>query len=255
MLNPDQVFVTLRQVPPWYRNTIRAYPYCYLFFIRHGAFFLENSGGNHVIHPGQVVFCRQGSDFTVSTDARAYHCLSITVQDPIPPEGQGETDFFKASTEILTLVEWFHSELLAPDPAHEKIRQMWALSLWEMSLATWRKRLPPTQAFSESQFWVSRLEAVIRGAIYTDKNLKELTTPLDRSYRQLMRDFIQIVGLTPKTFQTRCKIEEAKRLLSETEFTATQIALELGFSSSQHFSGLFKRMTGWTPESFRNSPF
>lgn len=252
MLDPDQVSLTLRQVPPGYRNAIRGYPFCYLFFIRRGIFFLEDARGRHALQPGKVAFCRQGSDFTVSTDARAYDCLSLAVLNPIPPEGRGETGFFKASPEILTLVEWVYAELLAPDAAHEKSRQAWALALWEMSLAIWRTRETPMPIFSESKFWATRLEAAIRGSIYTDKNLQELSSPLDRSYRQLMRDFSQVFGLTPKAFQTRCKIEEAGRLLTETGFTATQIALELGFSSSQHFSALFKKETGRAPEVFRS---
>ena len=43
----------------------------------------------------------------------------------------------------------------------------------------------------------------------------------------------------------------AERLLRETDENATDIAMRLGFSSSQHFSRLFRRYNGLTPSDYR----
>lgn len=48
-------------------------------------------------------------------------------------------------------------------------------------------------------------------------------------------------------------VDMAKRRLCESELTITEIAYGLGFSYPQHFSRLFKRYTGLTPNQFRSS--
>lgn len=48
-------------------------------------------------------------------------------------------------------------------------------------------------------------------------------------------------------FFLKLKIEEAKRLLRETELTVTEISEMLGFSNVHYFSRLFKRFTGISP--------
>ena len=47
-------------------------------------------------------------------------------------------------------------------------------------------------------------------------------------------------------------IEIAKRKIFDTDKTAREIAHELGFKYSQHFSRMFKNETGYTPNEYRN---
>jgi len=62
--------------------------------------------------------------------------------------------------------------------------------------------------------------------------------------------FKREVGRTPLEFVTQLRIEEsARRLRDGASVTAT--AIELGFSSSQYFSLVFKKQFGCTPSSWR----
>ena len=47
-------------------------------------------------------------------------------------------------------------------------------------------------------------------------------------------------------------IEKVKELLSYEEMTISEIAIKLGFSSTAHLSGQFKKITGMTPSAFKN---
>jgi AraC family transcriptional regulator len=47
------------------------------------------------------------------------------------------------------------------------------------------------------------------------------------------------------------RLEQAKKLIVETEFPLAQIALECGFSDQSHFSRRFLQYVGATPRSFR----
>jgi AraC-like DNA-binding protein len=48
-------------------------------------------------------------------------------------------------------------------------------------------------------------------------------------------------------------VPHTRELLTRTRRSITDIALSCGFSSSQHFSTVFKAQEGCTPTDFRNS--
>lgn len=59
--------------------------------------------------------------------------------------------------------------------------------------------------------------------------------------------FRSLAGLPPRQFLLACRMRTARRFLCETDMPVTDIALRLGFCTSQHFASLFKRHTGITP--------
>ena len=63
--------------------------------------------------------------------------------------------------------------------------------------------------------------------------------------------FKRITGLPPHHFLIKCRLDKAKTLLLSTKLPIVQIAQDLGFCSSQHFSSHFKRTTGITPLAWR----
>jgi len=60
-------------------------------------------------------------------------------------------------------------------------------------------------------------------------------------------------GFPPLAYLINIRISEAIRLLKRTELPLTEIALETGFYSSQHFSTTFRKLTGYTPSQFRKN--
>ena len=62
-----------------------------------------------------------------------------------------------------------------------------------------------------------------------------------------------MTGRTPHQYLTQCRIENAKKLLWNTEIDIIEIAERCGFSSQQHFNKVFKKETGTTPLVYRRS--
>ena len=58
-------------------------------------------------------------------------------------------------------------------------------------------------------------------------------------------------GFTPTNYLINLRIAESIKLLRKPELNFTDIALDTGFYSSQHFSTTFKKLTGYTPSEFR----
>ena len=60
-------------------------------------------------------------------------------------------------------------------------------------------------------------------------------------------------GFSPINYLINIRISEAIKLLKRKEISLTDIALDIGFYSSQHFSTTFKKLTGYTPSEFRKN--
>lgn len=60
-------------------------------------------------------------------------------------------------------------------------------------------------------------------------------------------------GFSPLNYLINIRISEAIKLLKTPNISLTDIALDTGFYSSQHFSTTFKKLTGYTPSEFRKN--
>ena len=67
----------------------------------------------------------------------------------------------------------------------------------------------------------------------------------------LSRIFRTETGTKITDYLTRCRIEEAKKLLSTTDRSVSDIAVESGFESFSYFSTVFKKVVGITPVQYR----
>lgn len=63
--------------------------------------------------------------------------------------------------------------------------------------------------------------------------------------------FKKSTGSSFKEYLNMVRIEESKRLLSNTEFSIIDIAVAVGFEDQSYFSKVFKKYTGLTPKQFR----
>jgi len=73
--------------------------------------------------------------------------------------------------------------------------------------------------------------------------------PLSRS--TLDRRFIQIMGHSPKDEILRVRLNRAKQLLAETDFSQALIAEKVGFEHVEYLSRIFKKRVGKTPSEYR----
>lgn len=70
-------------------------------------------------------------------------------------------------------------------------------------------------------------------------------------YSYISKLFSEVEGITIEQYLIRQKIEKVKELLSYDELPLSQIAFDLGYSSTAHLSAQFKKITGLTPTQFK----
>ncbi len=84
-------------------------------------------------------------------------------------------------------------------------------------------------------------------------DIARMAARVNLSESRFKQKFKQATGIPPAEFMVREKIDAARRLLESGQRTVTSIAMELGFSSSQHFSVLFKKYVGESPVQYRKN--
>lgn len=78
-----------------------------------------------------------------------------------------------------------------------------------------------------------------------------LTDKLGMDYHYLTTLFSSVEGITIEKYTILQRIEKVKELMMYNEMTLSEIAFDMGYSSVQHLSQQFKKVTGLTPTQFR----
>ena len=78
-----------------------------------------------------------------------------------------------------------------------------------------------------------------------------ITNALPYDYSYLSDLFSKIEGKTIEQFFIYQRIEKVKALINFNQFTLTEIAFQMGFSSVNHLSAQFKKVTNMTPSAYK----
>ena len=81
--------------------------------------------------------------------------------------------------------------------------------------------------------------------------LADLSRLTGVSAHHLVECFTHGVGISPRQYLLSVRIQTAREMLTGSDIAITDLALELGSSSSQHFAATFKRLTGETAVGYR----
>ncbi len=105
----------------------------------------------------------------------------------------------------------------------------------------------------KNQQWFLNFENRLKKDISKKWTLEEMSRESGigiTTFTQLVKEHS---GYTPANFLIFLRLEKAKELLTQTTKKLTEIALECGFYSSQHFSSTFSKWIGITPNGYRKS--
>jgi AraC family transcriptional regulator len=86
--------------------------------------------------------------------------------------------------------------------------------------------------------------AYIKAHLAQELSLVTLAALEKTSPAHFARLFKSTTGLAPHQYVIKCRIEEAKRLLAETEEALIDIGLQVGCTDQSHFTALFHKHVG-----------
>lgn len=85
-----------------------------------------------------------------------------------------------------------------------------------------------------------------------DISLDELAAEAQLSTYHFARMFKRSLGVPPRVYLTRLRVEKACELLERTDMPITQIAFEVGYSSNQVLARVFSKQLHITPSEYRH---
>lgn len=102
--------------------------------------------------------------------------------------------------------------------------------------------------------WVERrcLE-LMRARLSDDISLDDLAAEARLSPYHFARMFKQSLGVPPRVYLTRLRVERACELLEHTDLPVTQIALEVGYASNQVLARVFLKYQRMSPTDYRRA--
>ena len=94
----------------------------------------------------------------------------------------------------------------------------------------------------------SRLDEIPVGQ---EVDFKRIAAGFELGEQAFRKKFRRLTGVTPAQYRARRLIEQACRILEQTNATCRSIAHRLGFESEFYFSRRFKQLVGTSPRDYR----
>jgi AraC-like DNA-binding protein len=96
-----------------------------------------------------------------------------------------------------------------------------------------------------------KLEQTLRENLSHQWTVEEMAALVGLGITAFSEKVKSFTGFSPLNYLINIRISEAIKLLKRHDVHVTDIALDVGFYSSQHFATTFKKLTGYTPSEFR----
>lgn len=98
---------------------------------------------------------------------------------------------------------------------------------------------------------LQRVRAVVVRRLGEQIHVDDLAEAICMSPFHFARMFKKSTGEAPHEFITRLRMQEARRLLAESDDTLASIARRVGYRTQAHFTGVFHDRVGTTPRAYR----
>jgi len=110
---------------------------------------------------------------------------------------------------------------------------------------------PGSAAWHGTATTVKRAMRLIEEGYLDSRPVGALADRLGVGERHLTRLFQRHAGAAPSEVAATCRVQRAKRMITNTDFPMSQIAFEAGFRSIRSFNDAFQRTYRRSPSSFR----
>lgn len=233
---------------------------CELVFVNVGEGYYIVNGCSYPIYPGDILLSNQGDLHEVQS---ATHreigticfgignlalkglpsgCLTLAQDGFIRPTG-------RKYEQMKNLCQLLYDQLELGTAQGRTVAQHLFLALLPLALS-----FPADDrngAQTGSVILVNRIGQYIAAHYAEPLTLERIGESLNVSPYHIAHAFKEITGFSPIQYAIRRRMGEAQNLLISTDFSATQIAVMVGYDSASHFSSIFKRVVGLPPVRYR----
>jgi len=123
--------------------------------------------------------------------------------------------------------------------------------MWQLLLKEIQNNVPERIHSFQRQNRIRYMLSYINQHFNEKITLKALAESALISEREAIRCFKKNVGKAPFDYLTEYRVNKSRELLSGTDLTMTEIAMDTGFTSSSYYGKVFHRYFGMSPMQYR----
>ncbi len=239
--------------PAGYRYVSESYEQFQLIYVSGGKLNVWTPQGASTLGDGELVLLRQSSRFGLSCGRQGYHGVGFLAIGQLPSQWIGAAQALRASPEIRALATLIERQIASPTPEATAVLEGLGRALTWEALRLDEEHRRCAEPARAAAYWAAAARSAVLATLHTSMPIRKVLQSVPLSYRHTCRLFRQTFGLSPKRFQLQAKIDRAQSLLHDTAMSVTDIALELGFASSQHLATQFRTVAGVSPQRWRQA--
>lgn len=172
-----------------------------------------------------------------------------------------DTEFERGIAEFLSDVAKTYRNVIGNDGEHiEKLREVWKyanIDAYEEEFMDWILELHDR---INSQFDTNKNKQKIQQAVEyikenfaKDLNMAVVSNYISMNYSLFSYSFKQYTGSNFVNYLKTIRMEEAKKLLAETDMRVIEVSQAVGYDNEKHFMKIFKSSCGVSPSEYRKN--
>lgn len=236
-----------------------------LVYIEHGAVNWEVDGTTYHTHAQQIFHTRPGERHRASFNFIGPSTIWwIIIRDPATHPGwfsldEQERTEFKHILTNLPRISTIGSRISEPFCCLRQLIEDQETMLLEYRIRHYvleillrlMQSTPKLQRSSDIYEFAMNLTARIEEDPALRLSNEQLAVEAGLSESHFYRVFRESIGQSPAAYIERVRMDCACRMLDQSSTSITDIALDLGFKTSQHFATVFKKYIGMSPRAWR----
>ena len=157
----------------------------------------------------------------------------------------------RMSSELRTQVKSIPADFANLDLSSNSIVASLRLTVCSILLEA-AKQLGSTRTFEPKQAVQSTI-AFMESHLADTNSIEKVAEAVHCSRAKLFEIFKDATGMTPNDYWLRLRIDRAQQMLTSSNKSITEIAMDCGFSTSQYFSSVFRKYSGVSPTHYRET--
>ena len=175
-----------------------------------------------------IVFLSAYDYFSYARQAIAYHAVDYILKP------YGEEELISSVEEAIRIYEWYafqpgRKKTSAPRPGEQKDED------------------------SRTGLVRQEIETYIRTHFSEDLSMQDMARVMNYSDAYFCKLFKQCFKVNFSTYLNEYRVNHAKTMLAETNDSIKEISMGCGYTDSNYFTRVFRRITGMTPSEYRQS--
>lgn len=198
-----------------------------------------------VLGPGEVIVAEKGDRYACShTPDAPNSCLIVTLSDAALDADAGPI-FGRRALRMPVVLSLIRRACAAQDDEqfHSRVFEIFDL----VSAAS----DPQRKARDRQPLRVQGMKRFIERNLDESIILADIAGAVGLSPFVCLRVFKRATGLTPGAYLAKCRIDQASRLLRQSNTAIAVVAERCGFSDQAYFARVFRNHTGLAPTQFR----